>query len=68
VISKICEEFNGAYNDINIMLCCIPKIGVICGLNATLWYFSFIIISLVLYQNKYKKKYKYIFQNLIHVL
>jgi hypothetical protein len=34
---------------------CISKIGVICGLNATLWVFGFIIISLVLYQNKYKK-------------
>jgi hypothetical protein len=37
------------------MLCCISKIGVICGLNATLWVFGFIIIGLVLYQNKYKK-------------
>jgi hypothetical protein len=34
-INKICAEFNKAYNDINIMLCCISRIGVMRGLNAT---------------------------------
>jgi hypothetical protein len=34
-INTICAEFNKAYNDINIMLCCISRIGVMRGLNAT---------------------------------
>jgi hypothetical protein len=38
-INKICAEFNSAENDINIMLPCFSRIGVMCRLNATLWFF-----------------------------
>jgi hypothetical protein len=38
-INKICAKFDNAENDINIMLCCISRIGVMRGLNAT--FFSF---------------------------
>jgi hypothetical protein len=34
-INKICAEFNNAENDVNIMLRCISRIGVMCRLSAT---------------------------------
>jgi hypothetical protein len=51
----ICEEFNEASSGINIMLCCISKIEVMCGLNAVFLVFLIFNKSSFLYQNKYKK-------------
>jgi hypothetical protein len=51
----ICEEFNEASSGINIMLCCISKIEVMCVLNAFFLVFLIFNKSSFLYQNKYKK-------------
>jgi hypothetical protein len=48
-INKIYAKFNNAENEINIMLCCVSRIGVMCGLNATFFSFFWFLISLVFY-------------------